>query len=89
MQLPAVQQDSHQHDHQEGDEWQSQRGAQLVEEAKPVADYAFGGYDRESFYEEQVDGLDQCCKRFGPTYLGERAERREALHEAERDLEDG
>ena len=85
VKLTAVEQERHQHDYEEGDQGQSEHGAKLVKEAEPPADDALGGHHTESFYEEEVDGLDQRCERVGPAHLGEAAESREALHEAEAD----
>lgn len=89
VQLAAVDQERHQHDYEEGDQGQSEHGAKLVKEAEPTPDDALGGHHTESFYEEEVDGLDQRCERVGPAHLGEAAESREALHEAEANLEYG
>ena len=44
-QFVAVEQEHHQHDDEEGDQRQGERGAQLVKEAEAMADDAFGGHD--------------------------------------------
>ena len=75
-QFGAVEQERHQHDDEEGDQGQGERGAKLIEEAEPMANDALGRHDREGLDEKDVDGLDQRCKRVGPAHLGEAAEGR-------------
>ena len=53
------------------------------------ADEALGRHDRKGLNEDIVQGLDQRDEATRPADLREGAEGREALHEAEADLEYG